>query len=111
MMQIVIEVSNPYGLANSENAGRPALAIGTFVDVKIKGKELKNVFVIPRITLRDNATIWVMGNDNKLSIKNVNPVRIEKDIAVIDSGLEAGDRIIVTNISGAANGMQLREVK
>jgi RND family efflux transporter MFP subunit len=108
MMQIVIEVSNPYGLANSENSGRPALAIGTFVDVKIKGKELKNVFVIPRITLRDNATVWVMGDDNKLSIKSVNPVRIEKEIVVIDSGLEAEDRIVVTNISGAANGMKLR---
>jgi RND family efflux transporter MFP subunit len=110
MMQIVIEVSNPYGLANTENSGRPALAIGTFVDVKIKGKELKNVFVIPRITLRDNATVWAMDDDNKLSIKSVSAIRIEKDFAVIDSGLEAGDRIIVTNISGAANGMKLRSM-
>jgi hypothetical protein len=39
------------------------------------------------------------------------PVRIERDEVIIAEGLEGGDRIILTNISGAADGMKLRLIK
>jgi len=108
MMEIIIEVRDPYGLSNPINSGRPALAIGTFVDAQIKGKKLKNVFVIPRTTYRDDSTVWLMDKENKLRIQKVVPVRIEKNEVIISSGLSDGDQIIETNISGAANGMKLR---
>jgi RND family efflux transporter MFP subunit len=108
MMDIIIEVRDSYRLLNPKNTGRPALTIGTFVNVQLKGKKLKDVFVIPRITYRDDSTVWLIDNESKLRIQKVVPVRIEKDEVIISTGLTDGDQIIVTNISGAANGMKLR---
>jgi len=108
MMDIIIEVRDSYRLSNPKNTGRPALTIGTFVDVQLKGKKLKDVFVIPRTTYRDDSTVWLIDNEGKLRIQKVVPVRIEKDEVIISTGLTDGDQIIVTNISGAANGMKLR---
>jgi len=108
MMDIIVEVRDSYRLSNPINTGRPALTIGTFVDVQLKGKKLKDVFVIPRTTYRDDSTVWLIDNEGKLRIQKVVPVRIEKDEVIISTGLTDGDQIIVTNISGAANGMKLR---
>ncbi len=111
MIQLVVEIKDPYGLKSTRDPVRPALAAGTFVDVHIKGETLKGVFVIPRIAFRDNSTVWVMDKDNKLRIKNVKTLRIEKNEVIIIEGLNDGDTIILTNISGAANGMKLRPLK
>jgi RND family efflux transporter MFP subunit len=108
MMEVIVEVRDPYDLSNQNNADRPALAIGTFVNAQIKGRTLKDVFVIPRTTYRDDSTVWLINKENKLRIQEVVPVRIEKNEVIISAGLSDGDQIIVTNIAGAANGMQLR---
>ena len=108
MMQVVIEVRDPYGLINKTDTARPALVIGTFVDVKISGRMLEGVFRIPRVAIRDNSTVWIMEKDNKLRIRSVTPLRFEKETVILSKGLADGDRIVLTNISGAANGMRLR---
>jgi RND family efflux transporter MFP subunit len=111
MMQLIVEVRDPYGLHNKKDAASPALAAGTFVEVHIKGKALKEVFIIPRTSLRDNRTIWVMDKENKLRIKDVTLLRMEKENVIISKGIAEGDMIVKTNISGAADGMKLRPIK
>jgi RND family efflux transporter MFP subunit len=108
MMQIVVEITDPYDLREKSNTERPLLAVGTFVDVRIKGLMVKDVFVIPRLAFRDNATVWVMDSEDKLQIKNVIPLRIEKQEVIITEGLSEGEKVVRTNISGAADGMKLR---
>lgn len=111
MMNLIVEVSDPYGLQAGSKSGYAALASGAFVRVELVGTVLKDVFILPRIVFRDNSTVWVMNDEGKLVIKNVKPVRVSADEVIISEGLERGDRIIVTNISGAANGMRLRVVE
>lgn len=111
MMEIIVEVRDPYGLKDKNNSIRPDLAAGTFVDVHIKGRMLKEVFVIPRTAFRDNSTVWVMDKENKLRIKNVVPLRTEREKVIIAEGIVNGDMIVLTNISGAADGMKLRPMK
>jgi RND family efflux transporter MFP subunit len=111
MMELIVEIKDPYGLKDKINSTRPALAAGTFVDVDIKGRMLEDVFVIPRTALRDNSTVWVMDKENKLRIKTVAPLRMEKEKVIIAEGIDNGDMIVLTNISGAADGMKLRPMK
>lgn len=108
MMQVVIEVRDPYGLTNKTGTAHPALVIGTFVDVRISGRMLEGVFRIPRVALRDNSTVWIMDKENKLRIRSVTPIRFEKETVILSKGLADGERIVLTNISGAANGMKFR---
>jgi RND family efflux transporter MFP subunit len=111
MIQVVVEIQDPYGLTDKSKTDRPALATGTFVQIRIQGKTLENVAVIPRRALREDSTVWIMDRGSKLRIQKVVPVRIERDEVIVSEGLEEGDRIILTTISGAADGMKLRLMK
>lgn len=110
MMRVIVEINDPYGLKADTN-GRPTLAAGSFIKVVIKGKNLKDVFVIPRTAFRDNSTVWTMDKENMLKIKEVKIFRLERDRVIISEGIDTGDMIVLTNLSGAANGMKLRTVK
>ena len=107
MTKIVIEVQDPYGLLHEGNA-RKALVSGNFVDVSIKGGRLKEVFLIPRTAVRDDDTVWLMDEDNLLRIQKVQIVRSERENVLVKDSLEDGEKIVLTNIPGAADGMKLR---
>jgi RND family efflux transporter MFP subunit len=111
MMQLVIEIKDPYGLKEQSHPPYPPLAAGTFVEVSIEGKMLEDIFIIPRAAFRDNSTVWIMDNDLRLHIRKVVPLRVEQETVIISEGLDSGERIILTSISGAADGMKLREMK
>ncbi len=111
MMKLVVLINDPYGLKDESDSLRPSLAEGTFVEVRFMGRELDNVFVIPRTAFRDNSSVWVIDDDNKLYIKKTVPLRIEREKVIIREGLSEGDRIVLTNISGAADGMRLRVIE
>lgn len=108
MMQVVVEVTDPYGLKGKKEGTGADLVTGTFVDVEIRGKKLRDVFIIPRPAIRDDSTVWIMDGENKLRIKKVIILRAEKEEVIISGGLKDRDMLILTNISGAADGMKLR---
>jgi hypothetical protein len=64
--------------------------------------------LIPRTAVRDNDSMWIMDKDNLLRIQNVQIVRYERENVLVKDSLKDGERIILTNIPGAANGMKLR---
>jgi RND family efflux transporter MFP subunit len=110
MVRIVVNVSDPYGLRETDGT-RPPLLEGSFVDVVIKGKTLKDVITIKRKALRDDSTVWTVSDEGLLQIRKVEVLRIENDDVFISSGLRDGDTIVVSGISGAANGMKLRSMR
>lgn len=110
MMQVIVEIEDPYGLKKKDD-GRAALAAGSFVNIVIQGKRLEDIFVIPRSAFRDNSTVWTIDNENMLKIKNVDVLRLERDRVIISGGIDNGDMIVLTNLSGAADGMKLRTLE
>ena len=108
MARLVVTVNDPYQLR--QGAGeRPVLSMGIFVQVLLHGKELKDVAVIPANALRDGATVWLM-DDGYLKVRSVKVVRRTRDEVVIGQGLASGDRVVLTNLAGATEGMKLRPV-
>jgi RND family efflux transporter MFP subunit len=108
MARVVVAVDDPYNRKKGSSNERPSLEIGTFVDVEITGKELSGVFVVPRSALRDKSTLWTMDDEGKLRTKPVNVLRRERETLIIRKGLEEGDLVVLTYISGAAEGIALR---
>jgi RND family efflux transporter MFP subunit len=108
MARLVVSIKDPYLLKKETSQSRPTLAIGSFIEVVFQGKEMREVFALPRQGLRDNNTIWIMDKNNLLRIKPVTAVRRERAEVFISTGIENGDRIILTNLTGAADGMKLR---
>lgn len=108
MAELVISVDDPFGLESDAAGADQALAPGTFVKVLIQGKSLPDVAVVPRSALHDDATVWIIDAEQKLRIRPVEIVRREREDVLVADGLRDGDRIVLTNISGAADGMLLR---
>lgn len=107
MVQVVVKVDDPYGIASGQKDGLP-LMNGSFVSVSIRGKTLERAFIVPRQALRDDNTIWVMDSAGELRITPVNVVRVAGDSVIVDKGLNDNDRIVLSKVSGAADGMKLR---
>jgi RND family efflux transporter MFP subunit len=111
MARVVVAVDDPYGLHDADPDGRPELALGLFVEVEFHGATLPGVFPIPRSALRPGQTVWLVDDSQLLQIRPVEVARRERDEVCIAQGLTAGDRVVLTALSGAANGMALRPVE
>ncbi len=109
MARVVVAVADPYNLAKGGGEKKERdLEIGTFVDVEILGKTLSGVYAVPRSALRDGDTVWTMDDEERLRVTPVTVVRRERDTVVLRDGFPEGARVVLTNISGAAEGMKLR---
>jgi RND family efflux transporter MFP subunit len=111
MAQVVVRVVDPYGLQAVGSTQKLNLELGMFVEVVFQGDILTDVVAIPRAALRENSTVWIMDSDQKLRIVPVEIIRQQKDTVLIGSGLEKGDLIILTTLSGVVDGMKLRSAK
>ena len=81
---------------------------GMFVEVHLQGEELAEVITVPRGVLHDNDTVWIADHDNRLRIRAVDILRRERDQVLIGGGLQSGEQLVMTSLSGAAEGMLLR---
>ncbi len=108
MARVVVGVDDPYHLKKRPESGRPDLAVGMFVEVAIRGDTLAGVFSIPRGALREEDTVWVVGEEEKLEIRKVEVVRRDRQNVLIRNHLRDGERVVLTALQGAANGMKLR---
>lgn len=109
MARVVVSIADPYGFVRQKKqADRQPLEVGMFVEVLLGGKSLPAVFAIPRSALRDNSTVWTMDEENLLRIRPVQVVRLEQTEALVANGIENNTRVVLTMVSGAADGMKLR---
>jgi multidrug efflux pump subunit AcrA (membrane-fusion protein) len=104
-LPVVIEVDD-VNAAKQKN-GSFRLRPGMFVTVKVKGKEIRDAFVLPRHVVYPGDVVYTVA-DNQLKIKEINVLRSYKDTVIIDDGLSEGDQIIKTPLSGAVDGMSVR---
>ena len=107
MLQVAVKVTDPYR-QKEKDSQPPYLEVGMFVDVEFTGPVLSEMIVLPRRALRDNRTVWVADNDGYLRVRPVDVARLAREQVVIESGLKSGERVVLTTLTGAADGMKLR---
>jgi len=105
MVRLVVEVEAPYGgIAD----GIPPLTVGMFVDVAIAGRTVDGVRVLPRAALRQGDRVWAVGRDGVLHIRPARVVRALEDEVLSYIDLAPEERVIVSQLSGVTDGMQVR---
>jgi multidrug efflux system membrane fusion protein len=120
---VVAQINDPYGLLvnteqsnlktnnsktiNTETINNPLL-IGTFVKATIIGIETDNIIAIPRKAVRDENKIYVLDENRKLDINQVDILRSDSKNIYISAGLKDQSKIVVTKLVTAVNGMKLR---
>jgi len=108
MASIVIGIDDPYQLKAPSSS--PALQNGQFVEIQLFGKQLGQAISIPRDALRSGQQVWIADNDNRLRQRPVKILRREQQQLLLESGVESGEKLILTTLSGAADGLLLRPV-
>ncbi len=99
-LYVVAQIDDPFG---PENESKPALKIGQFVRADIQGKQLKQVFVIPRSALYNDQQVVIL-QDGLLQRKDVHVVWQDAEHFVIDSGIEAGQHLVITPLGRVISG-------
>jgi len=92
------EFPNPEGL----------LKPGLFVRVRVLVEERKNALVVPQQALQEVQgvrSVLVVGDDNKVAQRTVTTSGTVDNLAVIDSGLKAGERVVVQGAQKVRPGM------
>ena len=103
MARLLIEVDDPMGL----KSGNRPLLLGSFVRAEITGRQLTDVFQLPRAALKDGDKVYTVNADTTLHIQPVDVLYKNNDSVFVADGLASGDRIIVTNVAAAMEGMPL----
>ncbi len=86
---------------------RPPLIKGMFVEVEIRTTKLAGQFVIPRSALH-SGKVYLVDDKSRLLIKPVRVRLVQGDFVVIAQGLQANDRVVVSDLSPAIAGMLLQ---
>jgi RND family efflux transporter MFP subunit len=105
-MSAIIEVADPYGAA-AEASGAP-LAVGLFVNAEIEGRSIDYAYALPRSALRGASQVFVAQLDGTLSVRQVTVADSNADRVILTSGVTAGERVVVSPLRGAADGMLIR---
>ena len=95
-------------IANFKNdfleENQTTLPVGLFVEAKINGKFLEDIFVIPNISFTANDELLIVDKNNKIEIRKINIIKKLKNDMIVKDGISIGERIIVSKVSIATNG-------
>ena len=86
---------------------RPPLIKGMFVEVEIRTTGLNNQIVVPRSAVHADK-VYLVNDKSRLAIRPVTIKLVQGDFVIINSGLAAKDRVIVSDLSPAVPGMLLK---
>ena len=106
MATLVVAVDDPYQL--QKRSAYPDLSQGLFVEIQLFGDKLDSSISIPRKALRNDNHVWVADPENRLQLRPVEILRREKQQLIIKQGLSAGEKLVLTTLAGATDGMLLR---
>jgi RND family efflux transporter MFP subunit len=110
MVHVVARVEAPY--ERDADDPRPPLAVGLFVRAEIEGREFRDVTVLPRAALHGRRegerSVWVVDAADRLRSRRVDVLRSGRDEVVIRGGLAAGERVLVSPLETAVEGMAVR---
>ncbi len=86
------------------------LSVGLFVNAEIQGLSAENIVVLPRSALRNNNQVLIVDSENKLRFRPIEPLRLYQDNVLIKAGLNKGDRVCVSPIQTAIDGMTVNPI-
>ena len=107
MARLLVEVKDPLDL-QAKDGRRPPLLIGEYVRVLIEGVDMPDVFRIPRFALRNDSQVWILSQEEKLSIRPVETIWRDEEFVFVRDGLQTEDRLITSALAAPVDGMQLR---
>ena len=101
---VIVAVDNPY--RQTASSRRPPLVKNMYVEVEIRGRPRPGAVVIPRGALV-GSRVHIVSEDGRLGVREVEVEFAQTNFVVVASGLEAGERVVVSDLPYAVEGMRL----
>ncbi|MDE2923993.1 MAG: efflux RND transporter periplasmic adaptor subunit [Acidobacteriota bacterium] len=102
MVNLIARVDDPY----QASGNRPPLSVGLFVDAEVVGRSVESVFQVPRGALVGADRVWLV-EDGRLVLRQVGILRADPEVVIVSDGLADGDRISLTILESAVDGMRV----
>ena len=106
LLILVAQVQDPYA-QSPDQPRRPPLKLGSFVTARIVGRTLPNAFELPREALRADDCLYIVDTENHLHIRPVSVFKRTPTTIVVASGLQDGERVCLTPLQYAVEGMEV----
>lgn len=95
------------------------LLVGMFVEARISGREVQDVFRVPSSALHSGDHIWIVEavatnadeakeTTYRLRDRVVTVLRTERAHAILKAGLQAGERVCLSSLQAPIDGMKVR---
>jgi RND family efflux transporter MFP subunit len=105
MIHAVARVEDPYG--RGDQPERPPLAVGLFVEAEIQGRRVDGVYSLPRSALRGSDRVVVVDGEDHARLRHVDLLQRLPDRVLIRSGLEPGERVVISPLALTVEGMRV----
>lgn len=103
---LVAQVSDPYNIKRRND--RMPLLIGSFVQAKVSGKTINDVYSLPRNALRSNSRVATVDSEQRLKLFAVDYLFEDRSNYYINKGLEGQVEIVTSGIGIMVDGMKLK---
>ena len=103
LAELLVAIPEP----EKQTTGPFPLLLNSYVRVKLTGRKLNDIFIIPRDQIHDNQTVWLINSENRLHIQPVNVLWSDRTISIVGSGLTAGQHIVTSDIPAPVEDMLL----
>ena len=104
---VIVAVDQPYRRVAAGQ--RPPLVKNMYVEVELRGPPRLGAVVIPRAALR-GSQVYVVGSDERLHFREVQVDFVQTNFVVLRSGLAPGERVVISDLPFAVEGMRLAAV-
>jgi len=102
-----VRIENPYDVAT---IGEMPLAVGLYVDAEVQGRLAFDAIQIAAEGLRAGDEVFVLGGEGLLDVRQVSVLHRNRDTVLLASGVEAGERVIISAIRNPVRGMRLEAI-
>ncbi len=103
MLSVIVEVKNPYQV----HEGAAPLLNGLFVEVEIPGKEMQDVFILPRSALHNQTQVVLVDKNDTLRSQDIEIIHSTPQKIII-RGLKDGDRVNISPLEILIEGSKVK---
>ena len=108
--RVIYAVASVEDQSAQDGANPFPLTVGLFVEARIEGRFFDNVVSIPRESVRQDGTVLVVGEDNRLHFRDVEVLQATRDTSYVRLEIGDGERICVSPIDTPTENMEVTVV-
>lgn len=101
---VLVAIDDPWDVPT----GTLPILPGAYVDVEILGRTMPGLHEVPRVALADGDQVWIADPEDRLASRTVEVAFGTPDHVYVRSGLQDGDRVVVTPLSLPVTGLPLQ---